>query len=110
MRAFRRIGTIGLILSAWLGVGCSTEVKIGAVVSETGALAPYGQQVRRGVELALEEINAGGGFKGAPIQVLYRDDRSNADTGVEVVKELIETEGVSVIVGARYRVSSLIAK
>ena len=80
--------------------GCSTDVKIGAVISETGAVAPYGNQVTRGIDLALEEVNAAGGFKGAPIQLVYRDDGTNAEQGRQAVEELISTEQVEIIIGA----------
>lgn len=85
---------------ACLGVGCSTEVKIGAVISKTGAVAPYGNQVTRGIDLAFEQANAAGGFKGEPIQLIYRDDATNADRGRAAVEDLIENEGVKIIIGA----------
>ena len=63
-------------------------------------MAPYSRQVERGLDLALEEINAAGGFKGGPIQLVYRDDGSSAEKGRAVVMELIEREGVKIIIGA----------
>ena len=62
----RRRRLILLFIAAGFGAGCSTEVKIGAVISKTGAVAPYGHQVTRGIDLAFEEVNAEGGFKGTP--------------------------------------------
>jgi branched-chain amino acid transport system substrate-binding protein len=89
-----------LLLAVCCLAGCSTDVKIGAVISETGAVAPYGNQVTRGIDLALEEVNAAGGFKGAPIQLVYRDDGTNAEQGRQAVEELISTEQVEIIIGA----------
>ncbi|NJR42355.1 MAG: ABC transporter substrate-binding protein, partial [Akkermansiaceae bacterium] len=43
--------------------------------------------------------NADGGFEG-PIQVVYRDDGSTPETGRRAVQELIDMEGVRVILGA----------
>jgi branched-chain amino acid transport system substrate-binding protein len=63
-------------------------------------VAPYSQQVERGLDLALEEINAAGGFKGGPIQLVYRDDGSSGEKGRQAVSELIEQEGVKIIIGA----------
>jgi branched-chain amino acid transport system substrate-binding protein len=100
MTTFRRIVVTTFMAAAALAAGCSSEVKIGAVISETGAVAPYGNQVTRGLDLALEEINAEGGFKGGPIQLIYRDDGTNPEKGVEAVNDLISNEGVKVIIGA----------
>lgn len=101
MHLTRRFETIASLLAlSVLVVGCSQETKIGAVISETGAVSPYGRQVKRGIDLALEEINAAGGFKGKPIRLVYRDDATNAATGEQVVNELIDDEGVKVIIGA----------
>ena len=63
-------------------------------------MAPYGHQVTRGLDLALEEINAEGGFKGGPIQLIYRDDATSPEKGREAVLDLINNEGVEIIIGA----------
>ncbi len=100
MRIPRRFETVALLLIAWLAVGCSSEVKIGAVISKTGAVAPYGHQVTRGIDLALEQVNAEGGFKGGPIQVIYRDDATNSEKGREAILDLIDNEDVEMVIGA----------
>lgn len=100
MSVLRRVVTLALIPLGIAAASCSSEVKIGAVVSESGAVAAYGQKVRNGLDLALEEVNAAGGFKGGQIRLIYRDDATNPDRGRQVAEELIEEEGVRVIVGA----------
>ena len=57
MNAFRRIVVAGTALAIVLALGCSSEVKIGAVISESGAVAPYGENVKRGMDLALDQVN-----------------------------------------------------
>jgi branched-chain amino acid transport system substrate-binding protein len=96
----RRIGVGALLVAAGLGGGCASEVKIGAVISETGSVAPYGKQVRNGLELALEQLNAAGGFKGGAIELVYEDDATNPARGRQVVEQLIHEHGVRVILGA----------
>ncbi len=96
----RRFEAVAPLLVACLAAGCSSEVKIGAVISQTGAVAPYGHQVTRGIDLALEQVNAEGGFKGAPIQVIYRDDATNAEKGREAILDLIDNEDVEMVIGA----------
>jgi branched-chain amino acid transport system substrate-binding protein len=100
MKVPGRFVSICLLLCAWLVTGCSSEVKIGAVISRTGGTGPYGQMVAKGLDLALEEINAEGGSLGQPVQLIYRDDESRPETGVAVVEDLIKNEGVRLIIGA----------
>lgn len=82
------------------GAACQEPVRIGAVVSETGAAADYGARVRKGLDLALEEVNAAGGFQGRRLVLLYRDDATSPDVGLQVAEELIRGQGVRIIVGA----------
>jgi len=81
-------------------VGCSNEIKVGAIVSESGPATVYGGPVRRGLELAADEINSGGGFHGKPIALVFRDDKTRTEDGVAAAVDLIDNEGVKFIVGA----------
>ena len=56
MSMIHRFGVLVLLVLGLAIVGCSSEVKIGAVISESGAVKSYGEQVRRGLDLALEEV------------------------------------------------------
>jgi branched-chain amino acid transport system substrate-binding protein len=95
-----RILCAAVTLAAVVGLaGCSSEVKVGAIVTETGPASAYGMPVRKGLDLALEQINADGGFNGKPLVLVYRDDKTLPEVGEEVARELIEVEGVQFIVG-----------
>jgi branched-chain amino acid transport system substrate-binding protein len=100
MSSFRRILALSLVAAALGAVGCSNDVKVGAVISQTGAVATYGSSVRKGIDLALEEINAAGGYKGGQFTVIYKDDATMPDIGEQVTRELIEQDGVKYIIGA----------
>ncbi len=69
-------------------------------MSRSGAASAFGEQVARGFDLAVAEINAAGGVDGRELQLLYRDDSTNPDMGLRAVKELVEQEHVSVVLGA----------
>jgi branched-chain amino acid transport system substrate-binding protein len=76
-------------------------VKIGILQPVTGGLAQDGEYGRLGAEIAINEINNGGGFKslgGAKIQMVFGDARSNPEGGTAEV-ERMQAEGVSAIVG-----------
>ena len=60
-------GRFALLLSLaaiCLTLGCSKGVTIGAVISESGSVETYGNYVKMGMDLALEEVNASGGVNG----------------------------------------------
>lgn len=96
----RRITILAATVAALALTGCSGDVRIGAVVSEEGIADNYGRQVKQGLDLALEEINAAGGVAGRNVELVYRDDESDAEVGKRVVHELIEQEGLKAIIGA----------
>jgi branched-chain amino acid transport system substrate-binding protein len=76
-------------------------VKIGILQPVTGGLAQDGEYGRLGAEIAINEINNGGGLKalgGAKIQMVFGDARSNPEGGTAEV-ERMQAEGVSAIVG-----------
>ena len=58
MKTRTRFVTVCLLLVVGLLAGCSSEVKIGAIVSRTGGTSPYGQSVAKGLDLAVEETVA----------------------------------------------------
>ncbi len=100
MSIIRRVAALSLAGLVLLGVGCSNDVKVGAIISETGAVATYGASVKKGIDLALEEINAAGGYEGGTYTVVYRDDATMPERGVQAATELIDTEDIKYIIGA----------
>lgn len=76
------------------------EIKVGAILPLSGDLSAYGKYVKRGIELAAEEINANGGIGGANITVLYKDNGGESDKTVSVMNALIAEDKVPVVIGA----------
>jgi branched-chain amino acid transport system substrate-binding protein len=75
-------------------------VKIGLVAALTGESALSGEAITRGLEIALEEVNAAGGVLGGrPLTLVSRDDKSDPAQGVAAARELIEQEKVAVVFG-----------
>ncbi len=58
-------------------------------------LEPY----KRGMDLALEEINAGGGVLGRPLEIVSRDDTGSPGNAVRVAEELVTREQVVLLMG-----------
>ena len=64
----------------------------------TGGSAAFGQQLRQGVEQAVEDINAQGGILKQKIQLYAGDDRADPREGVSVANKFVG-DGVSFVVG-----------
>ena len=58
-------------------------------------LEPY----KKGMDLALDEINAAGGVLGRPLEIVTRDDTGSPGDAVRVAEELISREKVALLMG-----------
>ncbi len=91
------------------GLSCEAPIKVGLITDTTGALAIYGAHVVRGFPLGMEYATGAAGvdegsytsymLDGCEIQVYLRDDQSNPETTATVARELLEVEGVDILVG-----------
>lgn len=74
-------------------------IKIGEINSykaQPAFLEPY----KKGMELAVEEINAAGGIHGKQVQLITRDDNANPGDAIRAAEELLGREKVDVLSGA----------
>jgi branched-chain amino acid transport system substrate-binding protein len=78
----------------------SEVYRIGFINHLTGDAAVYGQSMKKGTEVALDEINAAGGINGVPVEVVYEDDRFSAADARTAFLKLVETDKVPVIMGS----------
>ena len=76
------------------------EVVIGSICPLTGSSAIQGQDMKRGEQLALEEVNNAGGICGKPLKILWEDTESSAKGGMAAVHKLVEINKVPLILGA----------
>ncbi len=74
-------------------------IKLGFVGALSGLSAKSGEAITRGLDIALEEINAKGGVLGKKLVLIKRDDESNPAKGQIAARELIQNEKVAVIFG-----------
>jgi branched-chain amino acid transport system substrate-binding protein len=79
--------------------GGGDDVTIGAIFPLTGASTHEGIDERRGVELAVEQINADGGINGRDLQVIYEDSESRPEAGTDAAHKLIDVNKVPAIIG-----------
>ncbi|MBL9190192.1 MAG: ABC transporter substrate-binding protein [Opitutaceae bacterium] len=82
-------------------------IKIGHYASLTGKDAAFGVATRKGVLLAVEEINARGGVLGRKLEYLVEDMQSKPGEAATAVKKLISRDKVGVMIGANASANSL---
>jgi branched-chain amino acid transport system substrate-binding protein len=68
-----------------------------------GAAGPwqqgYGAMNRKGIELAVAEINALPERRGKPIRVLYRDDEGDGQKASRIAQEFVDSSNVAAVIG-----------
>lgn len=75
------------------------DIKIGVATALTGAYGDLGEQVRRAVDLAVEEANAAGGIKGRKIRTQYLDTQAKADLARQQAEKLVN-DGYAILTGS----------
>lgn len=106
MRHFKKVGAIALIAAAVAlsnqAVSAQETVKIGQIEALTGATATYGWMSAQGTKVAVEEINAKGGFKVGDktykIQLLQMDTRGEPREATVQFRKMME-ENVQFVFG-----------
>src|SRR3954466_7317742 len=89
-----------LAAAAALPAAAQEPVKIGLVTALSGQSARAGEALTRGLQVAIDEINAKGGvLKGRKLELLRRDDESIPAKGVIAARELYFKEKVAVLIG-----------
>jgi branched-chain amino acid transport system substrate-binding protein len=102
MRQIQRAASAAFVsaaLAAWfVPAHAQGVIKIGEVNSykaQPAFLEPY----KKGMEMAVDEINAAGGVNGQKIELISRDDNGNPGDAVRVAEELVAREKIDVLTG-----------
>jgi len=74
-------------------------IKLGALLSITGAGGVYGPQSRDGMLLAVEQINGSGGINGAKISLEVRDDASDKAQSSQQAQTMIQQDQLMALLG-----------
>jgi branched-chain amino acid transport system substrate-binding protein len=103
MKRFRLVGwlTAAMLLAACGSTGggggttnsySGKTIKLGAILSLTGAGSVYGPQSWNGAALAVKQINGSGGVNGAQIALTKSDDASDKAQSAQVAQTLIQSD------------------
>lgn len=80
----------------------STDIKItsiGFINPMTGELAGYGEAVKRGVDLAVKEVNDKSLLKSGSLEVIMEDSKGETKTAITSVQKLISIDKTKYIIG-----------
>ncbi len=89
-------------------VKAADPISVGVIGPFTGSLAFNGEEMKKGMVLAVDEVNGKGGIFGRNIELVYGDTEAKPDKGVAAVKKLITRDKV-LVVGGGYASSVNIA-
>ena len=97
---------LGMMVSALTACGGGGETAntntdefvIGGIGPTTGAAATYGEAVRNGAQLAVDEINAAGGVNGKKLRFEWQDDEHDAEKSVNAYNTL-KDKGMHMLMG-----------
>ncbi len=97
-QVLRSAALIAGFAAAAVSAHAQGAIKIGEINSykaQPAFLEPY----KKGMELAVQEVNAAGGVNGRKIELVTRDDNANPGDAVRLAEELVSRERVDVLTG-----------
>ena len=95
-------------LAVSVGAQSKEPIKIGLAAAVSGGSAASGEAIKRGIQIAMDEVNAKGGLLGGrKLEMVIRDDEGNPTKGVTIARELIEREKAVVVFGGLHTTVAL---
>lgn len=82
-------------------------VKIGVLAPITGSLAPYGAAMKNGMEVAVDLINADGGFGGRKVEYTLVDDQTDPKAAATQSRKLLVQDKVDLLMGTTSSATTL---
>lgn len=93
-------GACLLGLMGVMGIALAQPVKplrVGFMGPFTGPSADFGVPLINGAKLAIDEINAAGGYLGRPLELVVKDDTANPEVGLQRSQEMMQENVVATI-------------
>jgi len=79
--------------------GAQETLRIGSILSVTGPAAFLGEDMKAGMEMAIDDINAAGGIGGKKVEWVFYDAESQTAKAINATKRLLSQDKVDIIVG-----------
>jgi branched-chain amino acid transport system substrate-binding protein len=80
-------------------VSAADAIKIGSFLSITGPASFLGEPELKTLQMYIAKLNREGGVLGQPLELIYYDVGSRADTARTFVKRLLEVDKIDLIIG-----------
>jgi branched-chain amino acid transport system substrate-binding protein len=99
------VGLLVVAMAVFAGCGSSQggsaakEVVVGNLQDLSGPTSVWGNAVTRGVELAIDKLNAQGGINGSKIKLITLDTKGDVQEAIKAFNRLADQEKASVIIG-----------
>ncbi|MBM3487794.1 MAG: ABC transporter substrate-binding protein [Alphaproteobacteria bacterium] len=99
----KRLAVLGLAATVAVagvsGAAAQTKpaIKVGAILPMTGPIGTVGKMIVAAIELAVEDINTGGGINGSKIELMVEDDQANPTQSVLMARRNAQNNAVIVL-------------
>jgi branched-chain amino acid transport system substrate-binding protein len=97
---------VGMVGFPYISRAQADVIRFGHLTPRTGFLGPLGEYAVQAADLAVAEINAGGGVNGRKIELL-KEDSINPQTASTKAERMVERDKVAVIIGEISSASAL---
>src|SRR6266851_3587436 len=92
----RTYGALAAAAIALVATPAFAQLKIGSAGPMTGQYAAFGEQLKRGATMAVEEINAAGGVNGQKLELAIGDDACDPKQATAVANKMVTDKVVFV--------------
>ncbi|MDH3891219.1 MAG: ABC transporter substrate-binding protein [candidate division Zixibacteria bacterium] len=90
---------LGLVLIAASVQADDDVIDIGVILPLSGHTSNYGTEALKGINLAVEIINDGGGVRGTKLKLIVADNTDDPATTSQVVSRMIHDQNVIAVIG-----------
>jgi branched-chain amino acid transport system substrate-binding protein len=73
-------------------------LRVGVIGPFTGSSSDFGLQMRNGISMAADEVNAVGGYMGRQLELVIMDDKGDPETGLKMAQQMAR-ENVTATIG-----------
>jgi branched-chain amino acid transport system substrate-binding protein len=91
------VGAALVCMPAQAQSASAAPVRVGVIGPFTGPSADFGVPMLNGIQLAVDEINAVGGYLGRPLQLVIKDDKGDPEQGRKASEELLADKVVAAL-------------
>ncbi|MFC6723986.1 amino acid ABC transporter substrate-binding protein [Halobium palmae] len=93
-------GLAGCTLGPASGGGSDGPILVGATIPKSGSLSSTASAVLTGYNLGVEYINANGGIDGREVQLIVKDDESDAKKARSKLQQIVSNNDVAMLWGS----------